>query len=53
MGVATAALIWAATAAAGLALLLASIGGLDVLLRVTGATVLIVFGARLLSAAAR
>jgi threonine/homoserine/homoserine lactone efflux protein len=49
MGVATAALIWAATAAAGLALLLASVHGLDILLRAGGAAVLIVLGARLVA----
>jgi threonine efflux protein len=49
MGVATAALIWAATAAAGLALVLSSIDGLNMLLRTAGATILIVLGARLIA----
>jgi threonine efflux protein len=49
LGVATAALIWAGTAAAGLALLLSSIGGLGVFLRIAGATVLIVLGVRLIA----
>ena len=49
LGVATAALIWATTAQAGLALLLASIAGLDMLLRADGATILIVLGARLIA----
>lgn len=50
MGVATAALIWAATAQAGLALSLSRIDGLDLLLRAAGATILIVLGARLIAA---
>jgi threonine efflux protein len=49
LGVATAALIWATTAAAGLALLLSSISGLSVALRIAGATVLIVLGVRLIA----
>jgi threonine efflux protein len=49
LGVATAALIWATTAAAGLALLLSSIGGLSVALRIAGATVLLIFGIRLIA----
>ena len=49
MGVATAALIWAATAAAGLALLLSSVSGLNILLRTAGATILVVLGARLVA----
>jgi threonine efflux protein len=49
MGVATAALIWAATAQAGLAVLLSSIPGLETLVRVAGATILIVLGARLIA----
>jgi len=49
LGVATAALIWATTAAAGLALLLSSINGLELFLRVAGATILVVLGARLIA----
>jgi threonine/homoserine/homoserine lactone efflux protein len=49
LGVATAALIWAATAAAGLALVLSTIGGLGILLRAVGAAVLIVLGVRLIA----
>jgi threonine efflux protein len=48
LGVAAAALIWATTAAAGLALLL-SVGGISVALRIAGAAVLIVFGVRLIA----
>jgi threonine/homoserine/homoserine lactone efflux protein len=48
MGVATAALMWAATAQAGLAVLLSSIAGLNSLLRIAGAAVLIALGARLI-----
>jgi threonine efflux protein len=48
-GVAAAALLWAGTAAAGLALLLTSVHGLGVVLRIAGASVLIVLGARLIA----
>ena len=48
-GVATAALIWAATASAGLALLLSSIDGFSILVRIAGATILVVLGARLIA----
>jgi threonine/homoserine/homoserine lactone efflux protein len=49
MGVPTAALIWAATAQAGLAQLLSSITSLNVVLRTAGATILIVLGTRLIT----
>jgi threonine efflux protein len=49
MGVATAALIWATTAQAGLALLLWSIDGVNMLLRRAGGAFLIVLGARLIA----
>jgi threonine efflux protein len=48
LGVATAALIWATTAQAGLALVLASIDGFNMLLRTAGAAILIVLGVRLI-----
>jgi threonine/homoserine/homoserine lactone efflux protein len=48
-GVATAALMWATTAQAGLAALLWSIDGVNVLLRTVGAALLIVLGARLIA----
>jgi threonine/homoserine/homoserine lactone efflux protein len=49
VGVATAALIWATSAQAGLALLISAVGGLDILLRGVGATILIVLGLRLIT----
>jgi threonine efflux protein len=48
-GVATAALIWATGAAAGLALALAAVHGLGIVLRIAGAVVLIVLGVRLVA----
>jgi threonine efflux protein len=49
LGVATAALLWAGTAAAGVALLLSSVHGLGVALRIAGASILIVLGAGLIA----
>jgi threonine efflux protein len=48
-GVASAALIWAATAQAGLAVLLSGVDSVDVILRIAGATVLVFLGLQLLT----